>query len=358
MIEGYHQRNSKQLLRYIEIIMNASNNDFSFYAKYLLAKTLVIVLQRIPGYQYEHYQFPPISLLQQRELELFILSGCQEFSISIGMDILSQASDPSFILSILNRMESSSALLWWSYSLCQSLQLNNQLIWTTLIEKAEQIGDFQLVSTCCYEKAIQLSAERLEKIIYSINLDTINLSILLKVLLKQFLKDEQICKYTKHFLQKTSQQAFAEAELSLLTQFVMLISDSTLRKETLQEIISAPVDLLCVIRLITVNGKEIPLYREELAKAFLEMMRRKQFSQLYFSNVYREVVQYCCKHSVFVNDWIVYHIKERHFKEAVYFIEKGHRRELQDKQDEISILRDFIIDVLQDEQLLPFLLTL
>ena len=358
MIEGYHQRNINSLLSYFELVMNESNNDYPFYAKYLLVKTLLIVLQKIPSYQYEHYQFPSISLLQQRELELFILAGCQEFSISIGMDILSQASNPSFILSILNRMEPSSALLWWSYSLCQSLQLNNHLIWTTLLEKAEQINDFQLVLQCCYEKAIQLPAERLETIIYSINLDTINLSIMLKVLLKQFLKDEQICKYTKHFLQMASQRAFAEEDISLLSQFVMLISNSTLRKETLQEVISAPVDLLCVIRLITVNGKAIPLYKEELVKAFYEMMRRKQFSLLYFSNFYREVIQYCCKFSVFVNDWIVYHIKERHFKEAVYLIEKGHHKELQGEQDEISILRDFIIEVLKDEQLLPFLLTL
>jgi len=41
-----------------------------------------------------------------------------------------------------------------------------------------------------------------------------------------------------------------------------------------------------------------------------------------------------------------------------YLIEKGYHKELQGEQDEISILRDFIIDVLKDEQLLPFLLTL
>ena len=56
-----------------------------------------------------------------------------------------------------------------------------------------------------------------------------------------------------------------------------------------------------------------------------------------------------------MNEWIAYHIKEKQLEEAIHLIHSlGFNKEI---DDELVMLHDYIIDVLKDETLLPFLFT-
>ena len=139
-----------------------------------------------------------------------------------------------------------------------------------------------------------------------------------------------------------------------ISELIMNIVDQEKRKEGLKMIIENG-DGMTIIPFITINGKSMELYRKEYEDVIEKLMKEGQFNQLFYSDYYEEVIQWCLikEKKEYMNEWIAYHIKEKQLEEAIHLIHSlGFNKEI---DDELVMLHDYIIDVLKDETLLPFL---
>ena len=110
------------------------------------------------------------------------------------------------------------------------------------------------------------------------------------------------------------------------------------------------------------EGKVISMYDAEFIEAARTEMNAGQFDALFHSDLYSAVLSACVQEAdseSLLNAWITYHIKRKHFQEAIDVLSQTHwSEESEFEGDSIALLRFYAHSVLQDDDLLVYLLSL
>ena len=341
LIEATHQMTYHSFSQILSFLLHLSS--IRVESSYYIIKALQIVLSHIPVN--EHIEgIPSFETLQVKELEYSIKRGCKRYGISIGENVLLQAKNATFLLSILNRFDLSNDLLYWCFKVIKRLNVKEERIWKTLVEKGKLLENNQLLLECWLIKP-SLSIQ--PEVISSLLEKKEDIELVVRVLINRIcsVDDNQILEWCRMILQEKKMD---------ISELIMNIVDQEKRKEGLKMIIENG-DGMTILPFITINGKSMELYRKEYEDVIEKLMKEGQFNQLFYSDYYEEVIQWCLikEKKEYMNEWIAYHIKEKQLEEAIHLIHSlGFNKEI---DDELVMLHDYIIDILKDETLLPFL---
>ena len=129
--------------------------------------------------------------------------------------------------------------------------------------------------------------------------------------------------------------------------------DRTAKEEGLNSVSRAGGSLV-VISHVTGGEEVFQSFEEVFREAVRCAVSEGRFRDLFNTNVYPLVIKECDEEMR--RKWIVFHLQEKRFKEAQKLIEQEEWRSTEEYGDDvIAYLRDYVIDVLNDDQLLGYL---
>lgn len=344
MFEGCHQMKSDSFRETLSIYLTKTKDiTVPYSTRSILLQSLLLVMKHIPPDEYSGY--PSLQELENEQLTDSILAGCQRFGVSIGEDAITQASNVSFILSVLNRYDMSSDLLNWLFQLCIRLGIKEDSVWLRFVERGRELKNVHFILLCWLHRVtLPLSNDLIDQVIEE-GKDT---ELLIQILMKRthVAGDDSILKWC-------DQMIGMGVDVSGL---VMQIINKEKRILGLQMIIEKG-NTMTVLPVIAVDGKPLSMYKMVFNDAVLKLMKDQRYADLFFSDYYEQTIQLCIVKGL-LNEWIVYHIKSRQFAEAMLLIQRTAWGDSREDTDDGGLLRDYVIDVLKDDELLPFLLTL
>lgn len=343
MFEGCHQMKSESFQETLSTYLTRANDvTVPYSTRSILLQSLILIMKHLPPEECSNY--PSLHELENEQLTDSILAGCQRFGISIGEDAIAQATNVSFILAVLNRYDISSDLLNWVFQLCIRLGIQEDSIWSRFVERGRELKNDHFILLCwLHWVTLPLDNDLIDQVIEE-GKDT---ELLIQVLMKrtQVANDDIVLKWCD----KMTGIGVDVAGL------VMQMINKEKRIIGLKMIVDKG-NPMTVLPVIAVDGKPLSMYQMVFNAAVLKLMKDQRYSDLFFSDYYEEAIQLCLEKGL-LNEWIVYHIKSRQFAEAMVLIQRTEWGDSREDTEE-GLLRDYVIDILKDDELLPFLLTL
>ena len=387
MLRGLQEMNGDTFVsitsQYTQQAIDSSSAFFPYAAKFIILSSVAFSLSFFSPSQQKSVLlklFPQdstmtLSELQRNALIQFTWYGCQKFRIPVGTDVWSQVQNPSFLSNVMRSHAKEESVLWWCTSLMRRLGIQNIQLWDQLLRLCAENQFFSLCVACLeqhqqlaryHSDDSSLSREEAMQIMDSVvnqwlkpNRSKPTSQII--ALFGEIGDDRHIAAWCKSLFTGPSTAFDASEFASDLCSIIMCVQNAELRRSLLHHAIEAGA-ALAVMDQVCFEGKVISIYNTEFVEAVRTEMKEGHFDALFHSDFYSAVIAACVQEAdgeSLLNAWIEYHIKRKHFEEAIDVLSKTKwSEESEFEGDSIALLRYYIHSVLQDDDLLVYLLSL
>ena len=387
MLRGLQEMNGDTFVsitsQYAQQAIDSASAFFPYAAKYIILSAVACSLSFFSQSQQKSVLlklFPQdstltLSDLKRNALIQFTWYGCQKFRIPVGTDVWSQVQNPSFLSNVMRSHANEESVLWWCTSLMQRMNIQTIQLWDQMLRLCAENQFFSLCVACLeqhqqlaryHSDDSMLSREEATSIVDKIVNQWLKPNQLkptsqIIALLGEFGDDKHIPAWCKSLFADPN-EAFDVSEFaSDLCSLVMRLQNVELRHSLLHYAIKAGA-ALAVMEQVCFEGKVISMYDAEFIEAARTEMNAGQFDALFHSDLYSAVLSACVQEAdseSLLNAWITYHIKRKHFQEAIDVLSQTHwSEESEFEGDSIALLRFYAHSVLQDDDLLVYLLSL
>lgn len=387
MLRGLQEMNRDTFVsitsQYAQQAIDSSSAFFPYAAKYIILSSVAFSLSFFSQSQQKSVLlklFPQdstltLSELQRNALIQFTWYGCQKFRIPVGTDVWSQVQNPSFLSNVMRSHASEESVLWWCTSLMQRMNVQAIQLWDQMLRLCAENQFFSLCVVCLaqhqqlaryHSDDSKLTREEAMSIVDTIVNQWLKPNHLkptsqIIALLGEFGDDKHIPAWCKSLFADPNDAFDASEFASDLCSLVMRLQNVELRRSLLHRAIKAGA-ALAVMEQVCFEGKILSMYDAEFIEAARTEMNAGHFDALFHSDLYAAVLSACVQEAdseSLLNAWIIYHIKRKHFEEAIDVLSQTRWSEESEMDgDSIAQLRFYIHSVLQDDDLLVYLLSL
>lgn len=387
MLRGLQEMNGDTFItitsQYTQQAIDSSSAFFPYAAKYIILSAVAFSLSFFSQNQqksvlsklFRRDSTMTLSELQRNALIQFTWYGCQKFRIPVGSDVWSQVQNPSFLLNVMRSHSQEESVLWWCTSLMQRLNIQNIQLWDQLLQFCAKNQFFPLCVACLTQhqqlcryhsdESILSKEETLSIVDKIVNQwlkpNQVKPTSQIIALLGEFGDDKHLSMWCESLFSCIIDACDASEFANDLCGIIMRVQSAELRRSLLHQAIEAGA-AIAVMEQVCFEGKIVSIYNSEFVEAARKEMNAGHFDALFHSDFYSAVVSACTQEAdgeSLLNAWIVYHIKRKHFKEAIDLLSQTKwSEESQFEGDSTALLRYYIHSVLQDDDLLVYLLSL